>query len=592
MRPFLLLDDAAPGGTARLLSDPVESVALTHADDIAVLWDWLRAARRRAAAEGGAVGGWLGYEAGLALEPRLRSLLPGDVPLGWFARFAGDTRLDADALAAFLGDPEGAWLSPPVPTIGAADHRAALDRIIGWIEAGDIYQANLTFMAEARAFGDPRALFAALRARAAAPYGALLFDGACWLLSLSPEHFFSAKGGTLSARPMKGTARRLDDPAADAAAAAALAADAKQRAENLMIVDLIRNDLSRVAAPGSVAVPALFRVETYPTIHQMTSTVTARLAGGRDSVDALAALFPCGSITGAPKLRAMEVIAATEQGPRGAYCGSIGVIDGNGDASFNVAIRTLSLPAVSAPASMRPARLGLGSGIVADSRHADEWAECLAKGGFASMGPPRFDLIETMRFEPDHGIARLDRHLDRMKASAAALGFAFDRHEARNLLHAASFHRDGPARVRLVAAPSGALAVALGPLPPAPAEPWRVALAPIRVRAEDLRRHHKTSSRRFYDEPRLALGTDEILFVDEDGMLAEGSFTSLFVERDGVLLTPPASRALPGVLRAELMDTARAREAELTPADVRDGFLLGNSLRGLVRARLAEVSDT
>jgi para-aminobenzoate synthetase/4-amino-4-deoxychorismate lyase len=358
-----------------------------------------------------------------------------------------------------------------------------------------------------------------------------------------------------------------------------LLASAKDRAENLMIVDLLRNDLSRVAAPGSVAAPDLFRVETYPTIHQMVSDVTATLAEGRDAVHVIEALFPCGSITGAPKIRASEVIAEVEGEPRGIYTGAIGRIDPNGDAMFNVAIRTLAI------AEPGAAKLGLGSGVVADSQAHEEWAECLAKGAFVAAGQRRFDLIATMAFDPDQGIPLLERHLARMKASALFFGYPFDRHATRNELQAATFRLREARRIRLLLGPSGAIAIQVSPMPPIPPAPVEVAVVAHPLAARDFRLAHKTSNRAFYNEARDTAGAFEIVMVDADGFVTEGSFTSLFIERDGVLVTPPLVRGLlPGVLRAELIESGRAVEGDLTPADLAGGFFIGNALRGLIPA--------
>jgi para-aminobenzoate synthetase/4-amino-4-deoxychorismate lyase len=488
----------------------------------------------------------------------------------WFGLFERKGAVD---VASLLPDGDGAWAGAARPLISRAEYESALAAVKTHIEAGDIYQANLTFAASVATAGHPLALYAALRERARAGHGGIVFTGAHWLLSLSPELFFTLEAGRLTARPMKGTAPPDADPAA-------FAADPKQRAENLMIVDLLRNDLSRVARTGSVAVPSLFAVETYPTLLQLTSTVTATLEEGLGPVDVLAALFPCGSITGAPKIRAMEIIAGLEAAPRGPYCGAIGRLAPDGDAAFNVAIRTLVLKA-----GERMAGLGLGSAIVADSDAGDEWRECLAKGEFvASAGS--FDLVETMRFDPNEGVAELDRHLARLKASAEALDFRFDRHEARNDLQAATF-RAGPSRIRLALSRRGCMAIEVAPLPEPPEEPVAVALAALPVPPADFRLRHKTSDRAFYDDARAAAAAFEILFTDPDGFLTEGSFTTLFVERDGVLLTPPLARGLlPGILRARLLDEGRAREAELRPEDLAGGFLIGNALRGLVRARL------
>lgn len=573
--PFVLLDDArADGRGARLYADPVEIVEAHRLDQIAPALDRLR----RAAAEGLDAAGWLAYEAGAALEPAA-PVRAGDGPLLWFGLFRGHRRLTAEDVPALLPDPAGAWAGRPRPLLDRAAYDSALARVLGYIEAGDIYQANLTFRAEVAVAGHPAALYALLRARGAAGHGALVATGRQWLLSLSPELFFTLEDSILTARPMKGTTRRDTDPATDEALARALVADPKQRAENLMIVDLMRNDLGRVARAGSVAVPQLFHVETYPTVHQMTSTITARLADGLGAIDALAALFPCGSVTGAPKIRAMQVIAEVEPDARGVYTGSIGRIDADGSAEFNVAIRTLSIT--------EPGRatLGLGSGVVADSNAGSEWSECLDKGAFVTSGEHGFDLIETMRFDPEEGILLLERHLERIRGSAAVFGFPFDRHVVRNELQAATFRLRAAARVRLLLGPAGGVAIGIAPLPMTPPTPIKVRIVPHSVPREDFRRAHKTTRRAFYDAPRRAAGTWEVVFTDAEGYLTEGSFTSIFVERDGMLVTPPLARGLlPGVLRAELIATGRAVEGELRPEDLGHGFLLGNALRGLVAA--------
>ena len=578
-KPFVLLDDARPGGAAaRLYRAPLRTiVAATPAEVPAAL-----AALRAARAEGLHAAGYLGYEAGAALQPRA-PVLAGDGPVLWFGLFEQFEEIAHDAVPALLPDPAGAWAGVPCPAIDREAYDARLRQVQALISAGDIYQANLTYRATVAMLGDPLALYARLRSASNAGHGAIVATGARTFLSLSPELFFALDGDRLTCRPMKGTAPRGATPEEDRALAKELASDDKQRAENLMIVDLMRNDLSRVAVAGSVAVPALFAVETYPTVLQMTSTVTATLAPDRDAVDVIEALFPCGSITGAPKSRAMAVIAEVEGVPRGLYTGSIGRIDAGGDAMFNVAIRTLAIEGGAAT-------LGLGSGIVADSRAAEEWAECAAKGLFVTAGQRRFDLIETMAFDPEAGMPRLERHLARMKASADLFGFSFDRHGARNELQAATFRLRTPRRIRLVLAASGALAIEVAPLPEVRTGPMTVRIVPRPVGPRDFRLRHKTSDRAFHDAARQTAGADEVIFEDDQGYLSEGSFTSLFVERDRVLVTPPLSRGLlPGVLRAELIDTGEAVEGELTAADLAGGFLVGNALRGLMPAMIAPV---
>jgi para-aminobenzoate synthetase/4-amino-4-deoxychorismate lyase len=562
--PFILLDDAR-NGRATLYSDPVDIIRADRLDEVRPALARLR---------GRDAAGFLAYEAGGAFEPRVARDHVLDLPHLWFATFA---RVEEIAARDWLPDAAAAWAGAPEPAIPRDTYLDRVGLAKAAIAAGDIYQANITFRADVPVAGDPRALYAGLRDRANAGWGALIFTGDDWIVSLSPELFFTLEDGRLTARPMKGTAPAASDPER-------LRSDPKQRAENLMIVDLLRNDLSRVARPGSVRVPRLFEVERYPTVLQMVSTVAAELAPGRDAIDAIAALFPCGSITGAPKIRAMELVDAIEKAPRGIYTGAIGRLDGEGGAAFNVAIRTLHLK----PGADRAA-IGLGSGIVADSDPAAEWRECVAKGAFVAS-QTRFDLIETIAFDPMDGLVRLERHLARMKASAQQFGFAFDRHAARNELQAATFRLRTRSRVRLLASATGSLSIEVRSVPETPDGPVEVTLAPLPVGRDDWRLRHKTTARDFYDAARHESGAFEVLFADPDGYLTEGSFTNLFVPRGDLLLTPPLARGLlPGVLRGELVDSGRAVEAELTALDLEQDFFVGNSVRGLLRARLRSV---
>jgi len=574
--PFLLLDDARPGGApARLYRSPVEVVSGSDVAQLRPALDRLRRARQ----DGLHAAGFLSYEAGTAFEPAAAMEPDRTTPLFWFGLFDGWEEV-AD-VPALLPDPAGAWIGQVRPAITRDEYGTRFDAVQELIRAGDVYQANLTFRATATLIGDPLAAYAQLRARSRAGWGALIDTGTHRILSCSPELFFRLDGDRLLSRPMKGTARRGDEPEGDRRLATALASDNKQRAENLMIVDLMRNDLARVATPGSVAVPDLFRVETFPTVHQLVSDVTARLAPDKDALDVLAALFPCGSITGAPKVRAMQAIAELEGAPRGVYTGAIGRLDADGDAQFNVAIRTLSVPHGGTEAT-----LGLGGGIVADSEAEAEWDEAAAKGAFIAT-PRAPDLIETMAFDPDQGLLLLDRHVSRIDQSAQAFGIPFNRHNARNELQAATFRLGNAARVRLLLAGSGAIAVEVGPAPVV-AEMLTLAVVPLPVTPTDWRLRHKTGNRAFYDAARRAAGTDEVVFEGPDGFLTEGSFTSLFVEREGVLLTPPLHHGLlPGVLRADLLATGAAQEASLTRADLSAGVYMGNALRGLMPATVA-----
>lgn len=381
---YMLCDDARVRNPApaRLYRDPVGTISAHRMAEVQPALDRIADAREA----GLHVAGYISYEAGLALEDRLAPIASrhdanrdekSAAPLLWFGLFEGVRRIAPGQLPSLLPPASAASTGPLRPLIDEAAHRAAFQAVQDYIRAGDIYQVNLTFPCEIDFSGDPLALYAAVRPRAAAGYGGIIRTGSQTIMSFSPELFFTQVRGQLTARPMKGTATRSPDVQQDAELARWLASDTKQRAENLMIVDLLRNDLSRVSRAGSVIVPDLFRVESFPTVHQLVSTVRARILPGLSPVDVLRVLFPCGSITGAPKVRAMEIIDAVESFPRGVYTGAMGWIDPEGDAAFNVAIRTLSIEGDSPVA-----RLGLGSGIVADSDAQAEWAECLAKGRF------------------------------------------------------------------------------------------------------------------------------------------------------------------------------------------------------------------
>ena len=598
--PFILLDDARRQGAspARLYRNPREIVVARRPEEVAPALARIEAL----AGEGHAMAGTIAYEAGLALEPRLVPLAARHTgaggPLVWFGAFAGWDEIAADVVPGWLAEnagPASASIGPLDPQLSTGGYLAAFAALREAIHAGDIYQANLTFQLAGSWRGDPLALYAALRPQAAAGYGGIVFDGSHWLLSLSPELFVALKAGSVTAKPMKGTRPRGREAAEDARLASDLAASIKDRAENLMIVDLMRNDLSRVSQPGSVRVERAFAVESYPTVHQMTTTVRAWLKSGLGALDLVRAIFPCGSITGAPKIRAMELIDTVERDARGPYCGAIGRIDpagpdGTSDAAFNVAIRTLRLDPATGTSGGR-ATMGVGSAIVADSQAMDEWRECVLKGGFVGRSAAaQCDLIETMRFDPADGVPLIEFHLERMKDSAAELGFAFDRHGLRNAIQALCFDLDAPARLRVVAARSGAHAIEVAPLPAPLPVPARIALLPLPVAANDWRLRHKTSDRGFYEEALVVArvaGADEAVFLDETGLVTEGSFTNVFVEHDGALLTPPAALGLlPGVLRASLLAEGRASEAELRIGDLERGFWIGNALSGLIPARL------
>ncbi|WP_224704222.1 aminodeoxychorismate synthase component I [Devosia aquimaris] len=539
-----------------------------------------------ALAEGSWAAGYLAYEAGYVFEERLAPRLPepGPLPLVWLGIYDAPQRLDADAVADLLA----ASVTGParvhdiVPGLTPEAYGAIFEQVKAYIAAGDTYQVNLTLRAQFQLEGDPIALYRALLQRQQVAHGALIDTGRHHILSHSPELFVSSQAGRLDARPMKGTMARGQTAETDAANRATLAADPKNRAENLMIVDLLRNDLGRVAEMGSVEVTDLYTVETYQTLHTLTSGITARRRADVGVAELLEKLFPCGSITGAPKLRAMEIIADLETDPRGVYTGSIGYFAPNGDLKLNVAIRTAVIDRSGA------GTIGIGGGIVADSTAEDEYREALLKMAFFTPQPEPVTLIETLAWTPETGYVLRQRHLDRLLASAAVFGLAHDPDAINALLDAEAF--DAPMRVRLTLDTGGPQLSAV-PLPPNPAV-FRFMLAEDTLQSDSIWLAHKTTNRAFYDGPRQAAhaahGVDEVLFRNERGELTEGSITNLFIERDGRLLTPPLSSGLlPGTLRAELIASGRAVEQVLHLADLEtaDAIWLGNSVRGLLPAQ-------
>ena len=579
----VILDDATPGAERLLrFARPSAVIQAAAPDEV----PGALAALESALAQGRHVAGWLAYELGYVLEPHLNRLgWPGRTqPLLWFGVFdAPEAIARADlksAGAAYAGKLRHEW--------DKAAYAARFAKVHDYIAAGDIYQANLSFRSRFAFAGDPLGLYLRLRDRALSPHGAFADDGARRILSLSPEQFFEiSPSGKITARPMKGTAPRGADELSDARAKAALAASPKDRAENLMIVDLVRNDVGRLALIGSVAVQDLFAVETYPTLHTMVSTVTAQLKPATRVEQIVRALFPCGSITGAPKIRAMEIIRELEESPRGLYCGAIGMFAPDGAAKFNVAIRTITIEG-------GKGELGIGGAVVQDSTAESEYAECLLKARYFDSVREPIGLIETLRFE--NGFVRRDRHLGRMQRSAQFLSLPFDRDAAQRALDAAVRNAREALRVRLTLDEEGRFDCTTALLGAAPAR-WTWALSPYPVRSTDALLRHKTTWRQFYDAEQLRLasqsGSDEAIFINERGELTEGSRSSLFIRRGGALLTPALSCGLlDGVLRRELIETGECAEAILTPADLAaaDEVLLGNSLRGLIRAEPAAVA--
>lgn len=585
VEPTILFDDATHA-SFRAFIQPRGIITAHNPEDVSAALGALETVREM----GLFAAGYFSYELGFALEPKLYNRLPPtrDVPLLWFGVFDAPQKI-GNIEAAFDEWCHGRAHAGPLHYLwDQARYRERFTQVRQLIAAGDLYEANLTFQAEFSFAGDPMALYRRLRTSSAAPHGAYVNDGARVILSLSPELFFDIHQGTITTRPMKGTAPRMPDPAEDQMMHDVLFNSAKDRAENLMIVDLMRNDVSRIAQAGSVETSNLFAIESYPTVHQMVSTVSAQMKAGGAVGDIVRALFPCGSITGAPKIRAMEVLQDAEDGPRGVYTGAIGYFGPDGDARFNVAIRTLTIPGVQQAEAAVTGRLGIGGAVVYDSDAASEYAECLLKARYMTLQHQPLVLIETLRFTPTEGFTRLPMHLDRMAHSARYFRIPFAESAARQALKEAVANTQGALRVRLTITETGEYTVTTAPLTSTPAA-WTYALSPKPVASRDLFARHKTSLRKLYEDEyarhNSLVGCDEVLFCNERGELAEGSRTNIFVRRDGKLLTPPlASGVLPGCLRRELIEMGQATEVILTPSDLTGDVLVGNSLRGLIPA--------
>lgn len=558
---------------------PLATRAATRIEEVRPLLD---------AAEEAARGRWVvlfvAYDAAPAFDRAMRTAHTrtaprAPVPLAWMAEF--------EHLEFETGQPvEGAPGPAFVPQLDAAAFSDRVRQAQSHIAAGDTYQVNLTFPLQADATGvDAAAWFAHLRRRQPAPYQAYLDIGSHAILSLSPELFFEHDGHVLRTRPMKGTGRRGRWLAEDEASGRSLASSRKTQAENVMIVDLLRNDIGRVSETGSVHVASLFTVERYPTLWQMTSTVEGMLRPGTSLTGIFDALFPCGSVTGAPKIRTMELIAELEGTPRGLYTGTIGLLQPGGRATFSVAIRTIVVDRGGSVAT-----LGVGAGITADSVPEDEYSECLLKGAFASTRESThaesFRLLETMRLEQG-AVVRQERHFERMRASAAYFGFAWDEERTRATVNgAAAAHPEGVWRMRLLHDAAGALDVTCTPHDDSTHQPWRLAFANAPVDERDPFLCNKTTNRQVYDRARRGRpDVDDVLLWNSRRELTESTIANVVVEIDGGRYTPPLDCGLlAGTLRAELLERGEIRERVISRGEVMraERIWLINSMRGWI----------
>ncbi len=542
--------------------------------------------------------GYLTYEAGYFLaEKRSFAMAKAEtlaLPLLSFHAFSHRMLLDERQVRELLE-------TSPVPVPCAVysieqseseeHYRSKLARIQSYIGDGETYQVNYAWKYRFAFQGSPLALYRELRERQRVEYGAYLHFREARVVSLSPELFLRKEGERLISKPMKGTARRSSEPAEDDSLARALRSDPKTLAEHVMIVDLLRNDIGRVAKSGTVAVRDMCEVQTFESVHQMVSTVEGEVGADSKVGDLLARLFPCGSITGAPKLRTMEIIEELEDEPRGVYTGAIGYVSPDNNFCFNVPIRTI--------VSTEEGRgeLGVGSGIVAESVASTEFAECQLKGRFLTGLGEKFQLIASMRYRygevaPDF----IDLHLARLERSAAFFGFRWRREAVVAAIEEAIASANGGAsKVRLLLHHGGRTQVSVEPIgEPPPAGRW-LSVSPDRVDSSSVFQYHKTTVRTHYEralEVAAAEGAYETLFLNERLEVAEAARHNIFVVKSGEWLTPPVNAGiLNGIQRHLILSDAlyRAREVTLTLDDVvhADQVFLTNAVRGVVEVRLS-----
>jgi para-aminobenzoate synthetase/4-amino-4-deoxychorismate lyase len=577
-------DDLAPGHERSFrLTGPVGVVEAHRPDEVPGAVE----AAASAAARGLWAGGFVSYEgapglnADLVVHERPTEGPLAHLPLAWFAMFEGREAVPA---------PEPPLELPPVPSespwrpsVSRDRFEERVRRIRELIAAGDTYQVNYTIRLHAQVAGAERGLYRDLCLAQRGGYAAYINTGRSRVLSASPELFFRIDGDRITTRPMKGTAPRGRWLEEDEANLERLIASAKERAENAMIVDLLRNDLGRISRPGSVRVESMFDPERYETVWQLTSTISSELVPGASLLDVFGSLFPSGSVTGAPKVRTMQLIASLEDSPRGVYCGAVGYLapSGSGEpsANFNVAIRTVVLDADSGTAEY-----GVGGGVTHDSSPEGEYAEVLAKSRVLTAVRPAFALFETLVHIPGEGFRHLQEHLGRLSSSARYFGFACDGDEILTALDGAVSGAVEPVRVRLTLARDGALETEVRPVPPAGDGPVRVALDDEPVDPNDAWLFHKTTNRTRYDRRRSKRpDAEDVVLVNTRGEVTESSFANLAARIGGAWVTSPRdSGLLGGTYREVLLREGRLAERSITVAELvaAEEIALVSSVRG------------
>ncbi len=563
-----------------LFERPCEVVQAFDVDEVV---EKLRYVERQVEEHGLHAAGFVSYDASPAFDAALVVRSAGDSRqlLLWFGLYAAPRVFTMPALEDSPCVPSASW----TPSMTPADYAVAFDKIKYHIEEGDAYQVNLTYRLHRPFAEDPWTTFVKLASAQRADYGAYIKTPHWTVCCASPELFFRLEGTRLESRPMKGTAPRGLTPEADRANAEGLQASTKNRAENLMIVDMVRNDLGRIAVPGTVETPDVLALEKYPTVWQMTSKVTAETQAS--VVDVFTALFPPASITGAPKARTMQIISEVETTPRHLYTGAIGFISPGRSAQFNVAIRTMRVDHDRAQAEY-----GVGGGIVWDSDCLAEQAECRTKARILDSGFPAFSLLESMLWTKEGGYALLDEHLRRLRDSAIYFDFNVDEAAIAQKLKALSETLEScPHKIRLLVAREGSVTLEAAPIA-IPSTPARlcVVLARDPIDRGNVFLYFKTTNRKIYTEAVAANpGYDDVILWNSDGEITESTRANVVVEIDGVLCTPPVSSGLlAGTYRSEMLARGEVTERVMTVDDLLRSprVLLVNSVRGIMPVRI------
>ncbi|MFA5271435.1 MAG: aminodeoxychorismate synthase component I [Candidatus Omnitrophota bacterium] len=582
-KPFVFLETAIfdkENTASFLFKDFTKIITFNHNDNVDLFFNQAESCLKKKLW----LCGFFSYEFGYFLEPALYCFREkNNLPLGWLAACKNPIRINHKIDLKSLKESPDFKIKNLKANISFPEYRKAIAKIKSYLRNGTNYQTNFTFKLKFDFFGEALDFYLSLRVAQPTAYAALINTGKEFIISFSPELFFKKTGNKILTRPMKGSFKRGLTQEEDRKNIETLASDIKNQAENLMIVDLLRNDLGRVAK--KVWVPELFNIEKYRTIHQMTSTVSADLKDNAIMKDIFTALFPSGSVTGAPKIKTIGIIKELEKEARGIYTGAIGYISPKKEACFNVAIRTIHL-------KNKKGEMGIGGGIVYDSSSANEYEEAFLKADFLTKKFPEFFLIETILFEPPEGYVLLKEHLARLEKSCEYFSIAADfKKLEKDLTVLAEKELTKKFKIRLLVDLTGNVKIEKNYLNKEE-RLVRVAISSKRINPDNIFLYHKTTERKIYDDERqqaLKKGFFDVVFLNKKGEVTEGSISNVFIRKGGILYTPPVKCGLlNGVLRQHLFEGGKVKEKTLYLRDVleADEVYIGNSVRGLLKVQV------